>query len=224
MSAVAYEAGLAEFRRAFAEEEAKAPSGTWRAGGRATKAYPNKEDKTWWLSEGPTMVHNYYNWRMQNTNLDIWHTPEGVPAIELGISVTLPGDVTLKSYIDRVFVDRVSGETMIVDLKTGKPPRAGLQLAVYRLALQQQFGEAPRYGAFWMGRQGTLDKVYDLDTYPIPMVERWMRDVKKAIDMQIFVPHINMMCDYCGVKKFCYAHGSTEYIPDFASDLLEEKQ
>lgn len=224
MSAVAYEAGLAEFRRAFAEEEAKAPSGTWRAGGRATKAYPNKEDKTWWMSEGPTMVHNYYNWRMQNTNLDIWHTPEGVPAIELGISVTLPGDVTLKSYIDRVFVDRVSGETMIVDLKTGKPPQAGLQLAVYRLALQQQFGEAPRYGAFWMGRQGTLDKVYDLDTYPIPMVERWMRDVKKAIDMQIFVPHINMMCDYCGVKKFCYAHGSTEYIPDFASDLLEEKQ
>jgi len=31
-----------------------------------------------------------------------------------------------------------------------------------------------------------------------------------------------MMCDYCGVKKFCYAHGATEYVPDFASDLQEE--
>ena len=219
MSAVAYEAGLAAFRETLEAEVAKAPNGPWRAGGRATKAYPNKEDKLWWLAEGPTMVHNYYTWRKQNPNLDIWHTPEGVPAIELGISVTLPGDVTLKSYIDRVFVDKATGQTMIVDLKTGKPPQAGLQLAVYRLALQQQFGEAPRYGAFWMGRQGTLDKVYDLDTYPIPMVQRWMRDVKKAIDMQIFVPHVNMMCDYCGVKKFCYAHGSTEYVPDFDSDL-----
>lgn len=224
MSTAAYEAGLAAFRETLEAEIAKAPSGEWRAGGRATKAFPNKEDKTWWLAEGPTMVHNYYNWRQQNPNLDIWHTPEGVPAIELGISVTLPGDVTLKSYIDRVFVDKSTGQTMIVDLKTGKPPQAGLQLAVYRLALQEQFGEAPTYGAFWMGRQGTLDKVYDLNTYPIPMVQRWMRDVKKAIDMQIFVPHINMMCDYCGVRKFCYAHGSQEYVPDFDSDLGETNE
>ena len=219
MSAAAYEAGLAAFRETLEAEIAKAPNGPWRAGGRASKAYPNKEDKLWWLAEGPTMVHNYYNWRQQNPNLDIWHTPEGVPAIELGVAVTLPGDVVLKSYIDRVFVDKATGQTMIVDLKTGIPPQAGLQLAVYRLALQEQFGEAPRYGAFWMARQGTLDKVYDLNTYPIPMVQRWMRDVKKAIDMQIFVPHVNMMCDYCGVKKFCYAHGSTEYVPDFDSDL-----
>lgn len=224
MSTAAYEAGLAAFRETLEAEIAKAPTANWRAGGRATKAYPNKEDKTWWLAEGPTMVHNYYNWRQQNPNLDIWHTPEGVPAIELGISVTLPGDVTLKSYIDRVFVDKSTGQTMIVDLKTGKPPQAGLQLAVYRLALQEQFGEAPTYGAFWMGRQGTLDKVYDLNTYPVPMVQRWMRDVKKAIDMQIFVPHINMMCDYCGVRKFCYAHGSQEYVPDFDSDLGETNE
>jgi RecB family exonuclease len=222
MSQVAYDAGLAAFREAFAAEEAKAPDGPWRAGGRATKKFPNKEDKTWWLSEGPTMVHNYYTWRQQNPSLDIWHTPEGVPAIELGVVVTLPGDVVLKSYIDRIFVDKTTGKTMIVDLKTGKPPKGGLQLAVYRLALQQQFGESPDYGAFWMAREGTLDKVYELDQYPLPMVQRWMRDVKKAIDMQIFVPTISMLCDYCGVRKFCYAHGATEYVPDFDSDL--EKQ
>lgn len=222
MSQAAYDAGLAAFREAFAAEEAKAPEGPWRAGGRATKKFPNKEDKSWWMAEGPTMVHNYYNWRQQNPNLDIWHTPEGVPAIELGVVVNLPGGVTLKSYIDRVFVDKATGQTMIVDLKTGKPPKGGLQLAVYRLALQEQFGESPDYGAFWMAREGTLDKVYNLGEYPLPMVQRWMRDVKKAIDMQIFVPTISMLCDYCGVRKFCYAHGATEYIPQFDSDL--EKQ
>ena len=28
----------------------------WRAGGRATKAYPNKEDAQWWLDAGPKMI------------------------------------------------------------------------------------------------------------------------------------------------------------------------
>ena len=109
MSQAAYDAGLQVFRETLAAEEAKAPKGTWKAGGRPTKKYPNKEDKSWWLAEGPTMVHNYYNWRQNNPNLDIWYAPDNTPAIELGIMVNLPGNVTLKSYIDRVFVDREWG-------------------------------------------------------------------------------------------------------------------
>lgn len=219
MTNAAYEAGMAAFRESIAQAEADNAGKPWRSGGRATKAYPNKEDKTWWMAEGPTLVHNYYTWRLKNPNLDIWVTPEGTPAIELGISVNLPGDVTLKSFIDRVFVDKVTGETMIVDLKTGQPPKSGLQLAVYRTILQEQFGNAPTYGAYWMARSGTLDTVYNLNQYPDEMIQRWMRDVKKAIDARVFVPNITNLCNTCGVQKYCYAFGNTQYQPDFMDDL-----
>lgn len=224
MSNVAYDAGLAAFRAYLDEEAAKYQGRNIRSSGRATKQYPNKEDRSWWLSEGPAMVHAYYTWRLGNPNLEIWHTPEGKPAIELDVNVNLPGGVTVKAYIDRIFEDKVTGQKIIVDLKTGKMAQSGLQLAVYRTILQQQFGEAPDYGAYWMARTGTLDTVHDLRQFPTEMIERWLRDVKKAIDLNLFVPHLSSACDYCGVKQFCYAQGSNEYVPHFASDLLEEKQ
>jgi hypothetical protein len=219
----AYEAGLTTFRDEMGEAEAKGAGKLWRAGGRVSKKYPNKEDKTWWLAEGPTMVHKWYNFRMTNPNLDIWHTPEGIPAIELAIDVELPGGVILKSHIDRVMVDVNTNETIIVDLKTGQPPKSGLQLAVYRLAIQQQFGkdQAPRFGSYWMARAGTLDTVYDLEQYNPDMVARWLRDVRKAIDLGIFVPNTNNWCSSCGVKNYCYTQGNMQYAPDFLGDLKE---
>ena len=223
MSNRAYEAGLAAFRESMLEAEEKGEGKPWRAGGRASKKWPEKENKDWWMAEGPTMVHNWYNFRMTNPNLDIWHTPEGVPAIELAVNVELPGGVNLKSYIDRVMVDTTTGDTIIVDLKTGQPPKSGLQLAVYRLALLQLFNDAPRYGSYWMARAGTLDTVYDLTEYNPDMVARWLRDVKKAIDMGLFVPNTNNWCSSCGVKDYCYTQGNMEYAPDFTGDLVEVK-
>ena len=219
MSNIAYEAGMAAFRESIAKAKADNEGKPWRAGGRATKKFPHKEDESWWLSEGPAMVHAWYNWRQANPNLDIWRTEQGVPAIEIAISVNLPGGVLMKSIIDRVFVDKVTGQTMIVDLKTGQPPKSGLQLAVYRTALLEQYGTAPDYGSYWMARTGTLDTVHDLRSYSDDMIKRWLRDVKRAIDARIFVPNMSNLCGTCGVQKFCYAFGHKEYQPDFNDDL-----
>ena len=218
----AYQIGLDAFHQSFAEAEAAGAGKPWKASGRATKKFPNKEDKLWWMSEGPTMVHNYYNWRMQNQNLKVWLTPDGTPGIELDMSVEIPGGVIVKGKIDRVFQDENTGQLIIVDLKTGKPPSSGLQLAVYRLALEAQFGVAPDYGSYWMGRSGTLDKVWNLNEYPIKMVSRWLRDTKKAIDLGVFIPNMGMLCDYCGVRKHCYAFGNNEHVPNFEDDLNGE--
>ena len=222
MSGIAYDAGIAAFHEYVSTKETELADKSWRVGGRVSKKYPNKEDKSWWMSEGPAMVHNWYNWRMTNPQLDIWTTPEGKPAVELGINVPLPGGVILKAYIDRIMVDVETGETIIVDLKTGQPPKSGLQLAVYRLALQEQFGIAPNFGAYWMSRGGKLDIVYDLTFYGEDMVARWMRDVKKSIDQELFVPNVTMMCNFCGVKESCYAYwGNMTHAPVFKSDLGE---
>lgn len=205
MTAAAYEAGLAAFRESMAEYEAKHQGQNFRAGGRATKAFPNKEDKSWWMAEGPNMVHAYYNWRQSNPNLDIWVAPNGVPAIELEVNVALPDGTMLKSYIDRVFQDTKTGDQIIVDLKTGKPPATALQLGVYRLAMEQTFGTAPRYGSYWMGRQGGLDTVHDLSQFPPATVASWMQQVADMIRTGYFVPHVSQRCGYCSVKKHCYA-------------------
>lgn len=205
MSAIAYEAGLAAFRESIASYEKEHAGKVFRAGGRATKAFPNKEDKSWWMAEGPNMVHAYYNWRLSNPNLQVWTAPNGQPAIELEVNVKLPDGTMLKSFIDRVFQDVNTGDQIIVDLKTGKPPATALQLGVYRLALQQTFDLAPRYGAYWMGRQGGLDQVHDLSQFPPTTVASWMQQVADMIRAGYFVPHVSQRCGFCSVKSHCYA-------------------
>ena len=222
MSARAYQAGLDEFHRYFNEDVASKPAGTvFRAGGRKTTKFPNKEDDTWWKAKGPEFVHNWYNFRMTNPHLDIWTTPDGTPGIELQVAVQIPGDVILKGFIDRVMVDSNTGKTIIIDLKTGQPPKSGLQLAVYRLAMLEQYGEAPEYGSYWMARTGVLDNIYQLDQYSPKMVSRWLRDTKKMIDMGVFIPNTTNWCSTCEVKDSCYTQGNTQYAPDFESDLTE---
>ena len=224
MSDLAFEAGVTAFRDSLAQAEKDGEGKLWKAGGRVTKRWPNKEDRSWWYSEGPTMINNYIAWRKHNSHLEIWESPEGVPGIEVAVYVKLPGGLILNSKIDRVFTNKNTGQNIIVDLKTGKPPSSGLQLAVYRLALQEQFGEAPVHGAYWMAREGNLDQVYDLERYPTEMVSRWLRDIKKSIDLGIFVPNTGYLCGSCGVKKHCYAFGATTHLPDFVSDLVEENK
>lgn len=219
----AYDIGLKTFNEEFDRLLAEGEGKPWRAGGRTTKAYPNKEDAAWWRTNGPTMVWNYYTWRQQNPNLEIWTTPAGKPAIEVGIETVLPNNTPLKSFIDRVFQDKNTGELLIVDLKTGKPPASGLQLGVYRLALKEIFNVDVRYGAYWMGREGTLTQAYNLDQYAPDMVSRWIRNTYKAINLELFTPHVGQHCGWCGVAKHCYTQNPASMKPAFNNDIESEE-
>jgi CRISPR/Cas system-associated exonuclease Cas4 (RecB family) len=182
---------------------AERPGEEFRAGGRATKANPNKEDETWWRINGPKQVEAWVEWQNKNPNLEILDV-NGTPAIEIAVSANLDG-VTLKGYIDRVFVDKESGELLIVDLKTGSyPPASQLQLGFYRVALEQTVGLNPQYGAYWMARQGVLSQIEEL-WHPTEMITAWLRQTKQLIDDAVFLPHITNMCKSCGVREFCYA-------------------
>lgn len=221
MSNDAYAAGLAAFNTTFAQETAQFGNKNIRAAGRANA----KEDKQWWQANGPQMVFAYYNWRQSHSNLEIWHTPEGVPAIELQCNVTLPDGTSLLAYIDRVFQDKVTGDLLIVDLKTGKnSPGSALQLGVYRLCLEETFGVSPKHGAYWMGRSGNLDTIYDLDLLPPKAISRWLRDTRKAIELNLFVPKVGKDCSWCGVKEHCYTQNPALPRPDFDSDLITSQE
>jgi hypothetical protein len=193
-----------KFNEYFDEELAKHEPGTeFRAGGRVSKAWPNKEDESWWRENGPKQIEAWAKWRNDNPDLEILMV-NGEPAIEIAVSANLDG-VTLRGFIDRVFVDRNTGETMIVDLKTGSyPPASQLQLGFYRVALQETVGINPQYGAYWMARQGTLSSVEEL-WHSTEMITSWLRQTKQLIDDAVFLPHITNMCKSCGVRDYCYA-------------------
>jgi RecB family exonuclease len=175
----------------------------FRAGGRVSKAYPNKEDESWWREHGPKQVEAWAEWRKNNPNLEILDV-NGEPAIEIAVAADLDG-VRLQGVIDRVFIDKQTGEMLIVDLKTGSyPPASQLQLGFYRVALEQTAGINPQYGAYWMARQGVLSQVEEL-WHPTEMVTAWLRQTKQLIDDNVFLPHITNMCKSCGVRDYCYA-------------------
>jgi RecB family exonuclease len=221
VSDAALAAGYRAFEETFLGEIAKHPAdATWRKAGKPTKANPNGEDKDWWAVAGLEMTKAYYDWRIAHPNLVVWETPQGVPAIELAVNITLPDGTMFKGFIDRIFQDFDSGELMVVDTKSGKTTPPPIQLAMYRMAIEQTFGFGPRYGAYWMGRQGTLDTVHDLDKYPPKMVSRWLRDTRKMIDLGLFVPHVSRDCGWCGIREHCYTQNVDAFKPDFDSDLI----
>jgi hypothetical protein len=179
---------------------------TARVGGRATKANPNKEDATWWMSKGPEWVQGYIAWREHNPNWKIWQAPDGNPAIELEL-MPVVADVPVKMIIDRVF--EVDGELVIVDLKTSQStPTSALQLAFYKLGLESTFGTDDlggeiKWGTYYMSRGGGMSELVDLSEYTYEKMEYLIKQFDTARKAAIFLPNTNS-CQYlCGLTEFC---------------------
>lgn len=174
---------------------------TARVGGRSTKAFPNKEDVSFWNSYGPMWVEGYINWRKANPNWKIWETPQKVKAIELGLNPVV-ADVMVKMIIDRVF--EVDGELVIVDLKTSQnTPASALQLGFYRMGMELTFGVAPKWGTYYMSRANNVSEFVDLESYTLDKMEYMIKQFDKARKDGIFLPNTNN-CQYmCGLTQYC---------------------
>lgn len=172
-----------------------------RVGGRATKANPNKEDVTFWQSQGPRWVEAYIAWRKTNDNWKIWTTPDGNQAIELALTPVVNG-VAVKMIIDRVF--EVNGELVIVDLKTSQStPTNSLQLGFYKLGLEQTFGMEVKWGTYYMSRGSNISEMVDLSEYTYDKMEYLITQFDKARKGAIFLPNTNS-CQYmCGLTEYC---------------------
>lgn len=146
-----------EFLRRIAEEEAAGVK--LKASGKKTEEIgwtggPNKKDIAWWLHYGPQYVQQWEVWRDEHTDLEILMLdgPEGpgtVPAIELEFYVKI-GEEWVRGYVDRVFRDKVTGDIIIVDIKSGKTPPGQLQLGDYGVGLREAFGIKADYGCYWI--------------------------------------------------------------------------
>jgi putative RecB family exonuclease len=187
--------------KAWAESKGDIDLTNARVGGRATKANPNKEDEKFWQSTGPMWVDNYINWRKANPNWKIWTTPQGEPAVELGLTPIVAG-VPIKMFIDRVF--EVNGQLVIVDLKTSQQvPTSTLQLGFYKLGLEQTFGVEVNWGNYYRSRGSNTVEMVDLSQYTYDKMEYLITQFDKARKSAIFLPNTNS-CQYmCGLTEYC---------------------
>ena len=197
----------AAFLEQIAEVEAKSNSNPvdWRKGGRATKASPDKEDKAWWDENGKRMLDDFVTSYKAN-KWKVWTTPQGIPAIELGVNVNF-GDVPIKGYIDLVFENK-DGSLTVVDLKTGaSTPESSMQLGTYAVCIEQTFGVKVPYGAYYNARTATLEPTAGMERWTYPLLTEMFAQFERGLQAEIFLPNIGMSCRTCGVKDYCYAVG-----------------
>jgi RecB family exonuclease len=213
------------FTDAFLEEveERKAKTSfdpeEWTAGGRASKAWPNKEDPTWWLTNGPAILEKWAAWweARKAEGWSIWTAPGNVPAVELEVKAHI-GSTMWRCYIDTVLVDP-DGDLVIVDWKFGSmEPPAPVQLGTNALAMEKTLGVRPKYGAFFMGKKHfDITHLYDLDIYTEEVVAPWADRAARMEREGMFIPHPSNLCGSCGVRSHCLVMGGelAHTIPQF---------
>jgi hypothetical protein len=194
------------------EEELNRHDGKWskedfRASGRASRQWPDKENEAWWRANGPTFVGNWLIWRSRSP-LELYRLDDGSRAIELEGTVTL-GNLPVKVVIDRLFTSGQHGLVM-VDLKSGaNMPKDELQLAVYSLALRETLDLDVRWGLYWDARKGMSTATYDLEKWPKERVDYIFRSVRAMQEQDLFLPHPSNLCSACGVREYCDAVGGS---------------
>jgi len=177
----------------------------WKAAGRATKANPNKENGDWWAEQGPEMLANFIQF-WENSGFQVWHTPEGFPAIELEINLDY-GDVRIKAFIDLVAVTP-DGELVVIDFKTGaNMPSSSMQLGLYGTAIEKQFGIKPAAGYYYDARNVVMAPAPGFDNWTYELFTELFRQFELGVANEIFLPNLGMMCKSCSVKDYCYAYG-----------------
>jgi putative RecB family exonuclease len=188
-----------------AEQESSASNPVdWRAGGRATKEYPNKEDGDWWNAHGLKMFQDFTEvW--EQTGWSVWVTPEGIPALELEVNVHY-GETLVKAFIDLVAVTR-DGELIVVDFKTGKSMPSNMQLGLYASSIEKQFGVRPVHGYYYDARKAQTVLTQNLGRWTPALFTELFKQFELGVSSNIFLPNVGMSCPSCSVGDYCYANG-----------------
>jgi len=192
------------FRQRWIENYKLADNGMpFRAGGRKTTAYPNKEDASWWLDNGPKMLDFWVQFR-EVGGYTLYELADGAKAVETELNTEV-GGVNIKGFLDRLMVSP-DGELTVIDIKTSsKPPVTYTQLGTYAILVEKIMGIRPTKGAYWMARTGEMTEPVELDHYTENRLATHVKGFKIAVDNNIFIPQPGFMCSTCSVNHACYA-------------------
>ncbi|QBI99520.1 Cas4 exonuclease [Mycobacterium phage Ringer] len=178
----------------------------------ATEETPNLG---WWFASGPyrgaddierrwgiglQQVDKTLDWIDNHQSLEVWHTPDGTPGIELAIEFELDG-IEIRGYIDAVLV--LDGEVLVVDWKTGLKPGDDFQLAVYALALKQLYGVEITRGVYFMAKTGKPTYPYDLTDWTREKISARFHEMERKLEAGDFTPKPGASCARCDVALSC---------------------
>lgn len=204
------------FRAHFAEEiaaqtEFEPDISKWRASGRASKAWPEKENRDWWAENGQAQVERFA------TLYDSPFLPGRVvvdndrPLIEIGFTVEIGGE-PVKGYIDAI-VELPDGSIVPRDYKSGAKEEDGTQLATYAHAMHEIYGILPESGEYLMTRAMVVAP-WDLRPLTREVIGREYAMLARAKEAGIYIPRPSSFCVACQVKKACVYRPQVEEAPD----------
>ncbi|AXC33713.1 Cas4 exonuclease [Mycobacterium phage Mryolo] len=192
-----YEIFKAEYADGINEATEETPNlGWWFASGR----YRGQEDIERRWDIGLQQVDKTLDWIDNHQSLEVWHTPDGTPGIELAIEFELDG-IEIRGYIDAVLV--LDGEVLVVDWKTGLKPGDDFQLAVYALALKQLYGVEITRGVYFMAKTGRPTYPYDLTDWTREKISARFHEMERKLEAGDFTPKPGASCARCDVALSC---------------------
>ena len=181
---------------------------SWRASGRATREWPNKEGAEFWWKTGPQFVQNWIDWVGAYSGHWRLATLSGdKPGIELEFKPIIGGH-PVRMFLDRLYV-LPNGDVVVLDIKTGTWEADALQLGLYAEGVYQATGIRPKYGAFWYSRKG-ISGLIDLSKYTPGYLGRLVENFYKAVGAEIFTPAPSALCKSCSVRHACASVGGED--------------
>jgi len=161
---------------------------------------PEELQRDLYLSQGVEQLRTFY----------AESTTEAAPRI-LGTEVTFEikiAGVTVIGRLDRL--DELSPETVaVVDYKTGNPKSQddadkSVQLSIYALAAQKQFGKSPERLIFH-NLENNSRVVSSRSGRMLASVEEKIGKVAEGIEMQRFAANPGYHCRWCSYRDVCPA-------------------
>jgi putative RecB family exonuclease len=185
-------------------EESGFDKAEWRASGRASKEWPDKEDERWWRANGPAMLARWANWRLgTGWEIAMLTNSDGVevPGIEIPFNIEL-GGVPIRGFVDRVF--EKDGEFLGIDLKSGSmEPKTAGQLGTYRAGVLAEYGVDTRWGGFWMARTGQSGSLHDLTQWTPERLDFTYAEARAVQMRGAFMHRPSNMCSSCPFRDYC---------------------
>jgi hypothetical protein len=190
------------------EEKSGLPTTEWKVAGRKTAARPDGEDLAFWQSDGLKQVEAYQKWVLQS-GWQIATMPDGRPGIEWSADVHF-GGTPVRFIIDAVY--QVGEDLVIVDYKTGsRTPFGVIQNGLYASGIEKIFGIRPKWGAFFMTRQGELGDLIDLTHLSIEYYEHAFASMNHSVLQGWFPTFVGENCKMCSFMDKCPAWGSKDF-------------
>lgn len=200
------------FEVEIAEQEARTgiPQSEWIRTGRASKDWPDKQGKDWWLFNGQAQVNGWRSF-LERSPWQVMILPSGQPAVEVSFEAEI-GGVPVLGYVDRVLEEVRRPEIRaVVDLKSGsREPKSPRQLGGYGLGLKRTLGLDITWGFYFMTRKMATSEPADLTRYHDGSLDHDYAKVWAAIQAEAFIPHPGDLCGVCGVRDYCREMGGVK--------------